>query len=124
MLFKKGKDRRGKSAERAAASESEENLPLEKNPVKEKDKSGFVSGSKNVMSKAKSGGGSLLTRLGKIGRSASNNEKEIPDSEYIFKVTNLPLVEQVRLTRICKDLASCKDKTEYWMSSVPWRSIE
>ena len=126
MLFKKSKDRRGKSAERAVASESEEHLPLphDKKYAKEKDKNAFVTGSKNVMSKAKSGGGNLFNRLGKIGRSSSNTEKEISDSEYVFKVIILPLTEQVRITRISKDLASCRDKTEYWMASLPWRCIE
>lgn len=124
MMFRKGKDkeRRGKSAERAIASESEEHLPRER--TNSKDKGGFVTGSKSVMSKAVSGGGSLLNRLGKIGRSTSNHEREVPDSEYVFKIINLPLVEQARITRISKDLASCKDKTEYWMPSLPWRCIE
>jgi hypothetical protein len=126
-MFKKGKDRRGKSAERAIASESEEHLPREKMHVKEKDhkdKGGFVTGSKSVMSKAVTGGGNLFSRLGKVGRSSSNNAKEVPDSEYVFKVINLPLIDQARITRISKDLGSCKDKTEYWMPSLPWRCIE
>lgn len=116
-------DKRGKSAERAAASESDEN-PIVKDTrpfTKEKERSGF---GKNVVSKARSGGGSLLTRLGKIGRSSSSHEKEVPDSEYVLKVINLPLVEQTRVTRISKDLGSCRDKTEYWMPSLPWRCIE
>ena len=124
MIYRKGKDKRGKSAERAIASESEDNLIQEKHHVKDKDKGGFVSGSKNVMSKAVSGGGSFLNRLGKIGRSSSNTEKEVPDSEYVFKVINLPLIDQTRITRISKDLSSCRDKTEYWMPSLPWRCIE
>lgn len=124
MFGKKNKDRRGKSAERAIASGSEEHLPRDKPPVKEKHQGGFVTGSKNAMSKAVSGGGSFLNRLGKIGRSTSNHEREVPDSEYVFKVINLPLVDQARITRISKDLGSCKDKTEYWMPSLPWRCIE
>ena len=126
-MFRKTKDKRGKSAERAIASESEEHLPRERAPAKEKDhkdKGGFVTGSKNVMSKAVTGGGNLFSRLGKVGRSSSNNAKEVPDSEYVFKVINLPLIEQARITRISKDLGSCKDKTEYWMPSLPWRCIE
>lgn len=91
---------------------------------KEKSQSMFVSGSKNVMSKARSGGGNLLTRLGKLGRSGSSHEKEVADGDYVVKVITLPLVEQTRLTRISKDLASCRDKTEYWMPSLPWRCIE
>ena len=120
----KGTDRRGKSAERAVASESEDNKPVVKSQSKDKDKHGFVTGSKNVMNKAKTGGGQLFNRLGKIGRSASNDKREIPDSEYVMKVINLPLVEQTQITRISKDLGSCRDKTEYWMPSLPWRCIE
>ena len=123
-MFKKTKERRGKSAERAIASESEEHLPRERAGSKDKDKGGFVTSSKHVMSKAVSGGGSLFNKLGKIGRSASNHERDVPDSEYQFKLINLPLVEQARITRISKDLGSCKDKTEYWMPSLPWRCIE
>ena len=123
FLKARNKEKRGKSAERAVASESEDNeRPATKD--KDKDKGGFVSGSKSALSKAKTGGGHFLTRLGKIGRSASNNEREIPDSEYEIKVINLPLVEQTRITRISKDLVSCKDKTEYWMPALPWRCIE
>lgn len=131
MFKKKNQDKRGKSAERAIASGSEEHLPRERPPIKErsshtkeKHQGGFVTGSKSVMSKAVTGGGNLLNRLGKLGRSASNHEREIPDSEYVFKVINLPLVEQARITRISKDLSKCKDKTEYWMPSLPWRCIE
>lgn len=76
------------------------------------------------MNKAKSGGGNLLNRLGKIGRANSNHGKEIPDSEYLLQIINLPLVEQVRITRISKNLGSCRDKTEYWMPSLPWRCID
>lgn len=124
MSAKKSKDRRGKSAERAIVSESEDNLLQEKHHAKQKGGGGFVTGGKHVMSKAVSGGGSLLNRLGKIGRSSSNTEKEVPDSEYVFKVIHLPLIEQTRITRISKDLSKCRDKTEYWMPSLPWRCIE
>jgi hypothetical protein len=106
------------------ASESEDN-PMQDRPVTIKEKSGtFVHGSKHVMSKAMTGGGHLLNRLGKIGRSSSATEKEIPDNEYVLKVINTPLIEQTRMTRISKDLAKCRDKTEYWMPSLPWRCIE
>lgn len=121
MLGKgKEKDRRGKSAERPPASASEENLAR---PGRDKTSS-FKAGSKNVMSKAKSGGTGLLNRLGKIGRSASSNEREVTDGEYQFKVINQPLVEQTRITRISKQLSGCRDKTEFWMPALPWRCIE
>lgn len=124
----KGKDPRGKSADRAVFDDSDENAPVQQRnmAMKEpKEKSNaFVSGSKNVLGKAKTGGGMFLTRLGKIGRSSSNSEKEIPDAEYTLKVINLPLVEQTRVTRISKRIEASKDKTEYWMPSLPWRCIE
>ena len=123
FLKAKGKDKRGKSAERAVASESEENLPHQRTGSREA-KGGFVIGSKNVMSKAVTGGGNFFNRLGKIGRSSSSTEKEIPDSEYVLKLINLPLIEQTRMTRISKELGNCRDKTEYWMPSLPWRCIE
>lgn len=125
LKAKKDKDRRGKSAERAA-SETGENRSQERLP-KVKDQNKFMTGGMNVMSKAKTGGNALFNRLGKIGRSSSSHEREVqqvPDSEYVLKVINLPLVEQTRMTRISKNLAKCKDKTEFWMPSLPWRCIE
>ncbi|KAK3677786.1 hypothetical protein LTR78_002636 [Recurvomyces mirabilis] len=135
LRAKKDKDKsRGKSADRAGASESDDNAVVpparpvtkerESHKDKEKEKSGFMSSSKHAVSKTTKASGNFLTRLGKIGRSSSNNEKEVPDSEYVLKVINLPLVEQTRLTRISKDLSSCRDKTEYWMPSLPWRCID
>lgn len=127
LLKSKERNERGKSAERAVVSESDEIMPEARHSQakeKEKEKSGFMAGSKNVVSRATKGGGNLLTRLGKIGRSGSSTEKDIPDSEYVLKVITLPLVEQTRLTRISKDLSSCRDKTEYWMPALPWRAIE
>lgn len=118
------KDKRGKSAERAVASESDDNVSEGRAPVKEKEKNSFISGGRHVVSKAKTGGGNFLTRLGKMARSSSSHEKEVPDSEYVLKIINKPLVEQTRITRISKDLSSCRDKTEYWMPSLPWRCIE
>ena len=124
----KGKDQRGKSADRAVFDDSDENAPVQQRnmAMKEpKEKSNaFVSGSKNVLGKAKTGGGMFLTRLGKIGRSSSNSEKDAADAAYKLKVINLPLVEQTRITRISKRIEASKDKTEYWMPSLPWRCIE
>ena len=129
LLQTRGKNKRGKSAERAAVNggahafgDSKSHNGKERD--KEKDKGGFMAGSKSAVTKVSKGGGSIFTRLGKIGRSSSNSEKEVPDSEYQLKIINLPLVEQTRITRISKDLASCRDKTEYWMPSLPWRCIE
>ncbi|KAI6861556.1 hypothetical protein KC334_g21010, partial [Hortaea werneckii] len=76
MFKSKGKESRGKSAERTLASKSSEDLTEARSlkAAQGKEKSGFMSGSKNAMSKATKGGGNLLTRLGKIGRSSSHNE--------------------------------------------------
>ncbi|KAF2725416.1 Rho GTPase activation protein [Polychaeton citri CBS 116435] len=132
-MFKgRGKDtRRGKSAERPMTRESGENLHAsfqakDGSVHREKDKSSFVNSSKNVMSKAKSGGGNFLNRLGKIGRSSSDHkaEPEVSDSQYVTKVINKPLIEQTRLTRISKDMTTCRDKTEFWMPALPWRCID
>ncbi|KAK0347187.1 hypothetical protein LTR02_000847 [Friedmanniomyces endolithicus] len=128
LLGMKGKEKRGKSAERAPVTEGDEQASDAKAHAKEKEKSkeksGFMSGSKNAVTKTTKASGNFLTRLGKIGRSSSNNEKEVPDSEYVLKFINLPLVEQTRITRISKDLSNCRDKTEYWMPSLPWRCID
>ncbi|KAK0275596.1 hypothetical protein LTR35_010866 [Friedmanniomyces endolithicus] len=128
LLGMKGKEKRGKSAERAPVTEVDEQATDAKAHAKEKEKSkeksGFMSGSKNAVTKTTKASGNFLTRLGKIGRSSSNNEKEVPDSEYVLKFINLPLVEQTRITRISKDLSNCRDKTEYWMPSLPWRCID
>ncbi|KAK0355233.1 hypothetical protein LTR57_012081 [Friedmanniomyces endolithicus] len=128
LLGMKGKEKRGKSAERAPVTEGDDQAMDAKAHAKERDKSkeksGFMSGSKNAVTKTTKASGNFLTRLGKIGRSSSNNEKEVPDSEYVLKFINLPLVEQTRITRISKDLSNCRDKTEYWMPSLPWRCID
>lgn len=138
MLRPKSKEKRGKSAERTPRSGSEDNFavvepaprqptPRENAPISQKERTTFLTGSKNVLNKAKTGGGTFLNRIGKIGRSGSSHEKETSphvEEAYTLKIINLPLVEQTRITRISKSLDACKDKTEYWMPSLPWRCIE
>lgn len=41
-----------------------------------------------------------------------------------YKIINLPLDEQTRVTRICKRLEDCKDKTEFWLPAVAYRCID
>jgi hypothetical protein len=61
----------------------------------------------------------------KITRSGSTNERElVNDDSYVCSVINLPLIEQARKTRICKRLGDCRDKTEFWMPALPYRSID
>ncbi|ORY09294.1 hypothetical protein BCR34DRAFT_487474 [Clohesyomyces aquaticus] len=64
--------------------------------------------------------------LGKLGRSSSNHDVhlQIPKEQYVFKIINLGLVEQTRLTRISSRLENSKDKTEFWMPALPWRCID
>ncbi|KAJ5392107.1 hypothetical protein N7509_007597 [Penicillium cosmopolitanum] len=63
--------------------------------------------------------------FGKITRSGSTNERElINDDNYVCSVINLPLIQQARKTRICKKLEACRDKTEFWMPALPYRSID
>lgn len=63
--------------------------------------------------------------FGKITRSGSTNERElVTDDNYVCSVINLPLIQQARRTRICKKLEACRDKTEFWMPALPYRSID
>nr|POE63644.1 putative rho-type gtpase-activating protein 2 [Quercus suber] len=124
LLRVKPKQSRGKSAERAIASESDDNDS--RPPTKDKEKTGFMTGAKNAV-KSKTGG-NIFSRLGgKMTRSgSSSHDKPAPvvDYDQKCKVINLPLVQQTRLTRISKNLDSCRDKTEYWMPALPWRCID
>ncbi|KAJ5817542.1 Rho GTPase activation protein [Penicillium robsamsonii] len=93
-----------------------------------------VSGaSSTIFSNLKSSGSSTADRIGKAGkgffgkitRSGSTNEREmITDDSYTCSVINLPLIEQARKTRIAKKLEDCRDKTEFWMPALPYRSID
>jgi len=61
----------------------------------------------------------------KLTRSGSATEKEPHVEEnYVFKVINLPLIEQTRITRITSRMENARDKTEFWMPALPWRCIE
>jgi hypothetical protein len=66
--------------------------------------------------------------LSKITRGGSNHGKIPPvavdDGEYVYRVVNLGLIDQTRLTRIAHSYDDCKDKTEFWMPALPWRAIE
>lgn len=73
-----------------------------------------------------------LTKAGKglfskITRGGSNHGKHPPvqdDGDYTVRILNKGLIEQTRITRIAKSYDDCKDKTEFWMPALPWRSIE
>lgn len=112
MKGKQREDKRGKSEERSLAAQSQENLSSSYPKAKDKKEgNSFMSGLKKATG-------------GFLGRTKSDSKPSVPDNEYVIKVINLPLIDQTRATRISKDLASCRDKTEYWMPALPWRCIE
>ena len=87
----------------------------------------FLSNLKSSSSKAADGIGKAGKGfLGKFTWGAGGGESDKPSEEenYVCSVINLPLVEQTRLTRISKRLEFSRDKTEFWMPSLPWRCIE
>jgi RhoGAP (GTPase activating protein)-like protein len=62
-------------------------------------------------------------------RSSRNKERDEAEAQRAhltksYKVINLPLEDQTRLTRICKRLEDCKDKTEFWLPAVAYRCID
>lgn len=80
---------------------------------------------KNSSSKAAGGLGKASKGIfNKMTRSGSSSGTDGAEGSYVFKVINLPLVEQTRKTRIAKRLENSKDKTEFWMPALPWRCIE
>lgn len=73
--------------------------------------------------------GDFSTKIGKgiakiSNRNVHANEREDPPSDYVFRIINLPLVDQVRETRLRRSLAESKDKTEFWLPALPYRCIE
>ncbi|KAF2405047.1 hypothetical protein EJ06DRAFT_10804 [Trichodelitschia bisporula] len=63
--------------------------------------------------------------LGKLSRNGGVSERDMMLREpYQYRVVNLPLIEQTRITRISKRLEKSKDKTEFWMPALPWRCID
>ena len=124
-----GSNFRNRSADRQGPSNhSQENVPLrrgEKQPAQGLSAStaahegGMFT---NIKSKAAGGLNKGKNFFGKSGRSGSSNAKE--EGPYEFCVIKLPLVQQTRRTRIAPRLHDSKDKTEFWMPAIAWRSIE
>ncbi|KAH8731378.1 hypothetical protein GQ44DRAFT_326226 [Phaeosphaeriaceae sp. PMI808] len=86
----------------------------------------------NLRSGARDVGGKLGSAkkgiFQKLGRSSSSHETPTmtttTNEPYVFKVIHQPLVEQTRATRISTRLEQSRDKTEFWMPSLPWRCID
>jgi hypothetical protein len=124
---------RNRSADRNTAVESEDDSvghsrrePFSLSSFRDGHGSTLLSNIKSSSSKAADGIGKAGKGIfGKFTRSGSGNDSIAKvDEEHVCKVINLPLVEQTRITRISKELGKSKDKTEFWMPSVPWRCIE
>ena len=64
----------------------------------------------------------------KSARSGSAHERTghpgLPQGPPNYKVIRLPLEPQTRITRIRHTMDAAKDKTEYWMPALAYRSIE
>ncbi|KAI9780917.1 MAG: hypothetical protein M1835_004388 [Candelina submexicana] len=109
----------------ASSKEIKKEMPL----IKDGAGAHFLANLKNSSSKAADGLGKAGKAgkgfIGKITRTGSSHEKEVVlDDSYVCSVIVLPLLEQTRRTRIAKTLEESKDKTEFWMPSMPWRCID
>ena len=62
--------------------------------------------------------------LNKMTRRGSTHDVEAPPENHVLSTVRLPLIEQVRKTRIRGDLQHAKDKTEYWLPALPYRCVE
>lgn len=58
------------------------------------------------------------------GSGNNSSEPTIAEEPYQFKLITLPLIEQTRMTRLRGRMSDAKDKTEFWMPALPYRSIE
>lgn len=83
----------------------------------------------NSMAHLRHGAGKAKGLLGRMR--AGNTSDRLAESQRLydneniaFNVINLPLVEQTRISRVCKDYDDCNSKTEYWMPSLPYRCID
>jgi len=117
-----GSSARNKSADRNLGS-TDEDFPV---IAGRKDSGKLMHNIKNTSTRAAGDVGRAGKGFfAKLTRSGSATEKEAHVEEnYVFKVINLPLVEQTRITRITPRMENARDKTEFWMPALPWRCIE
>ena len=120
-------------SDRGETHDQHYNRSRDRSQVNKVDSAGghLLSGLRNTTSRAAGGFGKAGNRImGKMTRSAGHNGKEGgirergDDQPYMCSILILPLREQTRRTRIAKRLEDSKDKTEFWMPSLPWRCIE
>jgi hypothetical protein len=139
--------KRNRSADRAQASKGL-SKPLNdgtrtpskerRNPVHEREKEKerenaqghFFQTMRNSKSKASDLGKAGKGFFGKLTRSGSSHDKDGADApieditKYQPKILREDIVTQTRATRISKRLESSRDKTEFWLPSLPWRCID
>ena len=139
-----GSTNRNRSADRQPSPHSDHGDLPRRRGNRSKDRNHGLSGSTSQVFRSDGAGGHLLSGLrsttnkaaeglgkagrgimGKMTRSGSSTGREvINDNDYQCHIITLPLAEQTRVTRIAKRLEDSKDKTEFWMPSLPWRCIE
>ena len=123
---------RNRSADRSAVESDDERLPSSSSKAPSlPGQSGFFNNFKHQGSRAADGIGNAGNRFWKkFGRSGSANEKESspgpghPTEEHSYRVIKRSVVDQTRITRIRKSMEAARDKTEYWMPSLPYRAID
>jgi hypothetical protein len=83
-----------------------------------------VGAAKGLLGKFSKGGGGDTKDPAERVRQAREEEAQKAARTKSYRVVNLPLEQQTRLTRICKKLEDCKDKTEFWLPAVAYRCID
>lgn len=137
-----GSNIRGRSADRPPSNHSSEhNAPRHLGPPSSASNSTSALSSSTSGYQRENAGSHLFTNikntssraadgLGRAGKGLLRKMERRPsstgreDEPYVLRVIHLPLIEQTRRTRIAARLEDSKDKTEFWMPSLPWRCIE
>ena len=81
--------------------------------------------SSSLMNHIKGAGSKAANRIFGSSKSSDKDTRAyVQPEQFVPKLVNLPLIEQTRATRISKRLETSRDRTEYWMPSLPWRCID
>lgn len=107
-------DHRNRSADRQLGSASGENY--QRPSVLS---STFSLGNKTIDG-VKHAGGSMFRKF----RRGSVEKPPVPAVKRQMEVIRLPLAEQARVTRLAKRYSDARDKTQFWLPSLPYRCIE
>lgn len=63
-------------------------------------------------------------RAGNTSDRQSEQQRLSENENFSLDILQRPLVEQTRISRVCKDYDDCNSKTEYWMPALPYRCID